>query len=383
MDLKRLVLAIVPLIILIIGCVGGAKPAENSTAKTLDQAIKEAAERIDGRLDSGIKIALLNFDSPSDGFLEYVLDELTANLVDSGKLTVVDRREIDLIRIEFEFQYSGDVDDDSMQTLGRMLGAQSIVSGSLTSIGGSYRLVIRVLNVQSAAVEVQYRADILNDNRVQALLAIGRSDASVGQTDTTPFGFLGVNLRDPPDEIRAALRLSGRKGAFVSGIFLNSPADKGGIRPGDFITYINRREATDTDRLVAMVGGLRVGEKAVFNVIRDGASRDIEVFIEARTDQSSVNSKLWPGVYVVPLTDALRESAKLNKNTNGVYAGQVFTESPAAVIGLQQGDIIIALSGEPINDLVAYYGQLRETERELWFTYIRNNATLNSLKFKK
>lgn len=382
--MKRLILAILPFIILIItGCAGGAKSAENSTAKTLDQAIKEAAERIDGRLDSGIKIALLNFDSPSDGFLEYVLDELTANLVDSGKLTVVDRREIDLIRNEFNFQYSGDVGDDSMQTLGRMLGAQSIVSGSLTSIGGSYRLVIRVLNVQSAAVEVQYRTDILNDNRVQALLAIGHRDASTGQTDTTPFGFLGVSLMDPDRENRVALRLNDKKGSLVSGIYLNSPADKGGIRPGDFITYMNRREASGTDRLVAMVGGLRVGEKAVFNVFRDGASRDIEVFIEARTDQSSVNSKLWPGVYVLPLTDALRESAKLNKNINGVYAGYVLTESPAAVIGLQRGDLIIAVRGEPVNDLAAYYGQLRETERELWFTFIRNNSTLNSLKFKK
>jgi S1-C subfamily serine protease len=237
--------------------------------------------------------------------------------------------------------------------------------------------------VQSAAVEVQYRADILSDNRVQALLAIGRNDASMGQTDTTPFGFLGVSLIDPNDEIIAALRLRGREGALSTGIFLNSPADKGGIRPGDFITHINRREVADADRLVAMVGGLRAGEKAVFTIIRDGASKDIEVFIEARTDQSDANSKFWPGVYVYSLTDTLRERAKLNRNTNGLYVGQVVAESPADVIGLQRGDIIIAISGEPINNLADFYMQLRETERELWFTYIRNNSTLNSLKFKK
>ena len=82
------------------------------------------------------------------------------------------------------FQMSGEVSDDSMQALGQMLGAQSIVSGSLTSIGSEYRIVIRVLNVQTAAVAVQYRTDIANDERVRALLAGGRS----GGTATAPTG---------------------------------------------------------------------------------------------------------------------------------------------------------------------------------------------------
>ena len=156
------------------GCAGSAKPAA-STGMTLDQAIAGAAARIDERIEAGSKIALLNFTSPSDQFSSYVLDELMANLLDTGKLTVVDRKEVDLIRSEFDFQFSGEVGDDSMQELGRMLGAQSIVSGSLTEISGDYRIVIRVLNVQSAAVAVQYRTDIANDRRVQGLLAGGRS----------------------------------------------------------------------------------------------------------------------------------------------------------------------------------------------------------------
>ena len=112
----------------------------NTDGTTLDQAIAEAAVRIDERIPIGSKIAPLNFTSTSDRFSSYVLDELTANLVDNGKLIVVDRSEIDLIRGEFDFQYSGEVGDDSMQALGRMLGAQSIISGSLIDMGGFYRI---------------------------------------------------------------------------------------------------------------------------------------------------------------------------------------------------------------------------------------------------
>jgi TolB-like protein len=186
-NVKKTFSGIIPLIIVIMGCAGGAKPAaspvENSTANsgsiTLDQALKEAAGRIDERIVAGSKIAPLNFNSPHDKFSSYVLDELTANLVDSRKLTVVDRKEVDLIRSEFDFQFSGEVGDDSMQELGRMLGAQSIISGSLTDMGGFHRIVIRVLNVQNASVEVQYRANIVSDNIVAALLSGGKSSEMV------------------------------------------------------------------------------------------------------------------------------------------------------------------------------------------------------------
>jgi TolB-like protein len=168
---------------LVVGCAGSAKPAENpSGLMTLDQALNEAANRIDERISRGAKIAPLNFNSPHDRFSNYVLEELTANLVESRILTVVDRREIDLIRNEFDFQFSGEVGDDSMQRMGQMLGAQSIISGNFTDMGGFIRIMIRVLNVQNATVEVQYRANIVNDAVTTALLTGGRANVAA----TTP-----------------------------------------------------------------------------------------------------------------------------------------------------------------------------------------------------
>ena len=147
-----------------------SKPAVGS-GTTLDKALLEAADRIDEMLARGTKIAMINFTSPSNQFSLYVLDELSANLVDTRHLTVIDRQEIDLRRAELNFQMSGEVSDESMQALGKTLGAQSIVTGSLREIGDAYRIMIRVLNVKSAAVEVQYRTDIINDRRVASLLS--------------------------------------------------------------------------------------------------------------------------------------------------------------------------------------------------------------------
>jgi len=161
-----------------------ARPAASSdNMLTLDNAIAQAAANINGRFAAGSKIAILNFNSPTEKFSAYVLDELTANLVSSRKLIVVDRKETDLIRGELIFQTSGEVADESIQELGRMLGAQVIASGSLTGMDDFYRIVIRVLNVQNASVEVHYRADIVNDRIVTALLAEGRTSGTAASNN--------------------------------------------------------------------------------------------------------------------------------------------------------------------------------------------------------
>ena len=199
------------------------------------------------------------------------------------------------------------------------------------------------------------------------------------------YGWLGVSLNDPGRETVSALGLEGKRGALASQVFLGSPADKGGIRPGDFITHVNDREARGVNQLTMMVGDLKPGDQAKFSLIRDGATREVTVRIEARTESvTSDNKKLWPGVYVVPLSDELRENLKLEKDAKGLYVAQVVADSPSDIIGLRAGDRITSVNGDAVRDLPAFYKLLREkTDKELWFGFIRSDTELETLKFKR
>jgi Do/DeqQ family serine protease len=198
-------------------------------------------------------------------------------------------------------------------------------------------------------------------------------------------GWLGVSMVDLDREILQTMRLEDRRGAFASQVFLGSPADKAGIRPGDFITAVDGREVRNSNSLTQMVGNLRPGESAVFTVIRDNANRDFTVRIETRTDAVTADSKnLWPGLLVVPLTDSVRSSLRLDSNAQGLYVSSVIAETPAAIIGLQRGDRITHINDTPVRDLLSFYRVLREnTSRELWFTFIRGETTLDSLRFRR
>jgi Do/DeqQ family serine protease len=199
------------------------------------------------------------------------------------------------------------------------------------------------------------------------------------------YGWLGVSLNEPGKETVAALGIQGKRGALASQVFIDSPADKGGIAPGDFITHVDGKEARGVNPLTMMVGDLRPGDRVTFTVIRDGVPKDIQVRIEARTNEvASDNKKLWPGVHLVPLTDEIREQFKLDKNASGLYAAQVIDGSPAGIIGLRQGDLINSINGENIKDLSAYFKLLREkTAKELWFGFTRSESALETLKYKR
>jgi S1-C subfamily serine protease len=202
---------------------------------------------------------------------------------------------------------------------------------------------------------------------------------------SSTYGWLGVSLSDPDRDVLTALSASGKRGALASQVFIDSPADKGGIKPGDFITHVDGKEARDSTTLSRMVGDLKAGDRAVFTVIRGGVAQDIQVRIEKRTDEVAANNKkLWPGVLVLPVTDEIRSAFTLDKNAQGLVAVQILADSPADVIGLRRGDLITGINGEAVRDLQGFYRLLRDnTSRELWFTFSRGGSSLETLKFKR
>lgn len=163
----------------IIGIICACASTGASNTVDLDAAIQQASKEINVSLPQGTKVALLNFNSDTDVLSDYVLEEMSIALVKAKKLVVVDRKEIDLIRREMDFQMSGDVSDESAQEIGKMLGAQSIVSGSLINMGETYRFRTKVINVISAAIQTSSSISVADDPQIRYLL--GQSGKSSPQ----------------------------------------------------------------------------------------------------------------------------------------------------------------------------------------------------------
>jgi hypothetical protein len=174
------------LVLMLFGC--GSAPSKSASAAgmDLDAAIKEAATQMETRIPSGTMVALVSVASPSTAFSTQVLTRLESAIVSGGKLVVVDRANLDKVRAEQGFQLSGEVDDESAKSIGKLLGAGAIVTGSLTDLGDVYSLTLKAINIETATVSVSYLADLTKTTRIETLLATRGGAAQATTVRTQP-----------------------------------------------------------------------------------------------------------------------------------------------------------------------------------------------------
>ncbi len=106
-------------------------------------------------------------------------------------------------------------------------------------------------------------------------------------------------FRDEWDRLKSGEDFAGHSGALlgltgepnkgglglkVSKVFPGEPAEKAGIQVGDVLVLFQGKEVRSLDRLTEMVGEELPGKVVTLEILRDGASRKIEVELGMRWD---------------------------------------------------------------------------------------------------
>lgn len=199
------------------------------------------------------------------------------------------------------------------------------------------------------------------------------------------YGWLGVSLIEANKEMLTELGISGKKGALASQVFIDSPAAKGGMLPGDFVINLNGKDVQSVNQLVRDVGDLAAGQMANFMIIRNGKEMKLPVKIEERNENTVADSgKLWPGFIPYAITAEVRKQLKLDEKLSGVLVANVQAKSPAAIIGLQSGDVITKVNDKPVKNLAEFYASLSDkASKEIWFDVIREGQQISTMRYKR
>ncbi|HBP10797.1 MAG TPA: trypsin [Nitrospina sp.] len=94
-------------------------------------------------------------------------------------------------------------------------------------------------------------------------------------------GWLGVMIQRITPELQESFKLENARGALVSDIIPNSPADRGGMKRGDVITRFDGVEIASMETLPKQVASIKPGKSVKVEVIREGKSRMLDIKIEA------------------------------------------------------------------------------------------------------
>ncbi len=171
-------------------------------------------------------------------------------------------------------------------------------------------------------------------------------------------GFLGVRPQ-PLDEALTG-EFGTEKGALLSEVTEDSPAEKAGLKPGDVITKINGTEIRDPRHLTLTVSQFAPGTEVTIDYLRDGKPRTAKAKLSRRADEASAKDEepapkkdegILNGVGVGEITPELRAQMQIPERVKGVIVTSIEPETPAAKQGLREGDVIEELDRKPLTDM--------------------------------
>ncbi|MDO6695095.1 DegQ family serine endoprotease [Aliiglaciecola sp. 3_MG-2023] len=184
-------------------------------------------------------------------------------------------------------------------------------------------------------------------------------------------GLLGVIGQDVDAGLADAMNLDVNKGAFVSEVSPDSAAEKGGIESGDIITHINGLAVTSFQELRAKIGTMGAGTEVELTILRKGKSRDIEVTLGDATGAVVAAREIHPALEGATLTNG-----KTARGNDGVVISDIQNRSPAASIGLQDGDVIVGVNRARVTTVADLRRQMDESDGVIALNVQRGKTSL-------
>nr|PZN84139.1 MAG: hypothetical protein DIU54_12290 [Acidobacteriota bacterium] len=250
------------------------------------------------------RVAVLNFENNStwtywgEHLGRAAADELVTQLLKDGRFTVVERAQLDAVLAEQRLGATGAVDAGTAAKIGRILGVQYILTGSITQfsvertsvgirafggIGGSVanaesKLDVRLINTETA--EIVLAAEGQGNKRMG-----GGSFRGTGAERTFEQGAAQEALRPAIEQVVAQL---GARAGELQAAMPAAPAGQIVGMKGDLV-YINRGQAA----------GVQVGQRFAVSRVVD----------EIKDADGTVLDRVVDRVGVLEVTQVLSQSA--------------------------------------------------------------------------
>jgi serine protease Do len=197
-------------------------------------------------------------------------------------------------------------------------------------------------------------------------------------------GMLGVIIQDINEDLARQFHLPDTKGALVSQVNKDSPAEKAGLESGDVIVRYDGKEVSDTRQLRNLVAATAPGSNVRIAVIRNGKERTLNATIGKMTAATAATSRPSGkaadqldrlGLNVQTLTPELARRYDL-QGESGVIITGVDPDSPAAIANLQAGDLIVEANRVPVANVGEFQDALGKSPDQLLLLIKRNGASL-------
>ena len=167
-------------------------------------------------------------------------------------------------------------------------------------------------------------------------------------------GWLGVVIQEVTADLAESFGLDRPRGALVSQVQEDSPANKAGLQAADVILEFNGRAVENSGDLPRMVGMAKPGTKIPLQVWRKGKSQQLSVVLgelPAENQQVGAHGKTFSRGGL-----ALSELNVEQRRALGLDHGLLVEDAAgdAARAGIRTGDVILAVNNSKVATVEAF-----------------------------
>lgn len=176
-------------------------------------------------------------------------------------------------------------------------------------------------------------------------------------------GWLGIGIQEVTKDLAESFGLKQTSGALIAGVEKNSPAEKGGLEPGDIILKFDGKPIVTSSDLPRIVASTKPGKVVPVEITRKGSSKTLQLGVgEMPSEQGEApavsKEPARPEANKIGLT--LRELTPQQKKKLNGKNGLLVIESTgaAAQAGIRRGDVILGLNNSESQSVDVFNKQI-------------------------
>ena len=200
----------------------------------------------------------------------------------------------------------------------------------------------------SFAIPIDYAMDVADQLRENGYVA---------------RGWLGVSIQEVTSELAEALGMEIPKGALVSQIIEDSPAEKSGLKEEDVILFFDGEEIFYSSDLPLTVGSIRPESKVNAMILRDGKKKTVQVTVgELPKDPALAFENTQQNFLGLVVENQANDNQR--STVEGVLVTSVDPDGIAYESGIRRGDIIYSLARTRIENVNEFKEVLSELDNQ-------------------
>lgn len=323
---------------------------------------------------------LIGLDKPSDvALLQIKAKSLTAvKLADSSKLQV----------------------GDFVAAIGNPFGlSQTVTSGIVSALG---RTTLGIENYEnfiqtdapinpgnSGGALIDMHGNLVGLNT--AILAPDRGSVGIGfaipsnmaksvmlqllEYGNVKRGTLGIGAQDITPELADAFNLGSSKGAVITQVLPDSPAQQAGLHVGDIIQSVNGTAVKNASDVVNTIGFLRVDTRTNIDLLRQNKHITASVVLSDAKKRQEFIEKQDPFLYGVALKDFTLLSP-IHGNVQGILVVSVMENSKSWQSDLQPGDVITSANQQKVTNISELKAVTMKADKTLLLNVLRGPTAI-------